>query len=114
MKTFSRFLRMPTAPSSFIFAEAARRLDSRLLPIMSYDMSHLRLSHQIAPVAYVEIHNLATQKLSLKQFSAGNYTTASKGLTKLKVFSRGDDTEVLSESVLLDIKDVKTFHRNIY
>ena len=60
-----RFCRMPITNSQRLFQMARDVIGPGITPITAYSFDHLRHSHRISTTAFVESHNLVSQKVQL-------------------------------------------------
>ena len=104
-----RYARFPITPPTQLFTMAAN-LNVNPPPITSYDFSHLKNVHQVTPTAYVESHNLTSQKLSLKLFTESNFLKANSGFQQFKIIDRQDaQAELQTGASLLNVKSFHEF-----
>ena len=68
-----RFERGVITPPTTLFTMAAQRISSQMTPIHSYDFSHLWNEHQISAIAFIESHNLASHRLSIRMLMESNF-----------------------------------------
>ncbi len=104
-----RYARFPITPPTQLFTMAAN-LNINPPPITSYDFSHLKNVHQVTPNAYIESHNLMSQRLSLKMFTESNFLKASSGFQQIKIVDRQDaHAELQTGASLLNVKSFHEF-----
>lgn len=59
----TRFTRMPVTPSKKLFQLAREQIGQHMVPILNYNFDHLRMSHRISIPAFLEAHQLCSQKV---------------------------------------------------
>lgn len=106
-----RFTRFPLLPAVKLFQIASSKMNSKQIPLMADDFSHLRLSTQIPTQAFVEAANLGSQKITLRYFAPSNFSKISSGVKSMKFLAQNDceDPAVITNFVLDEISDIKEF-----
>ncbi len=73
-------------------------------PITSYNFCHLKNVHQVTQQAYIESHNLPSQKLSLKMFTETNVLKTNSGFQQYKIIEHNDaQAELHTGGALLQV-----------
>ena len=106
-----RFTRFPLTPAVKLYQIASSKMQTKQIPLMADDFSHLRLSTQIPTQAFLEAANLGSQKITLRYFAPSNFAKISSGVKSMKFLaqSESENPAVITNFMLDDIADMKEF-----
>ena len=65
-------------------------MQTKQIPLMADDFSHLSLSTQISTQAFLEAANLGSQKITLHYFAPSNFAKISSGVKSMKFLAQSE------------------------